>query len=551
MSERRSTSILTTLLFIDVVSSTEIAEEMGNRRWRELLSRYHTLVRKEIARFRGREVDTAGDGFFATFGSPADALRCAGSVVEAVQHLGIEIRGGVHTGDVELAGGKVSGLAVHIAARVMAAAGPAEIMVTRTVRELATGAGFEFEELGERSLKGVAGTWLLFSVKSVESTPLAPPVAPEAARLARVTIQPAPLASRRRLVIGALLVLGLGMGVAVFAFSMSVKEKPTPPPATPTPVSLAHSDRMARISQAGSAANLAKVGLVKVGSDPAAVAVGEGSVWIANEGDDTVSRIDPVTDKAVVIGVNRRPFAIAVGEGSVWVVDRLSRTVSRIDPGTNKVIAEIDLTGGALPSTIAVGEGAVWVGVDGTYPFGIDPPAVHKIDPQSDRDVASIPISNEVAWVVLATGDGAVWAAGNGGSLVRIDPRTNALATVADLGKPPGAMVMVGDRLWVATTLGEVLEVDPATGHVDAQVPGGGSPGGLEGTGSIDSLLSISASDGVIWVTSKVDGSIDRIVADGANAIGPIMVGQTPTGVAAGFGGIWVTVDTVDASLGS
>jgi YVTN family beta-propeller protein len=405
MSERRSTSILTTLLFIDVVSSTEIAEEMGNRRWRELLSRYHTLVRKEVARFKGREVDTAGDGFLATFGSPADELRCAGAVVEAVQHLGIEIRAGVHTGDVELAGGKVSGLAVHIGARAMGAAGPAEIFVTRTVRELTAGAGFEFQELGERTLKGVAGSWLLFSVKIIESKPLPPPRAPEAARLARETIQPTPLASRRRLVIGALLTLGLGAGIATFA--LAGRGKPTAPASFPTTV-LAHSDRMARISQAENEANLAKVALVKVGSDPAAVAVGEGSVWIANQGDDTVSRIDPVTSKAVVIKVKKRPFAIAVGEGSVWVVDRLSRAVTRIDPGTNKVVADIDLSGGAFPDTVAVGEGAVWVGVEGDYPFGVNPLTVHKIDPLTDRDVASIPITNELVWVVLATGRGAV-----------------------------------------------------------------------------------------------------------------------------------------------
>jgi hypothetical protein len=112
-------------------------------------------------------------------------------------------------------------------------------------------------------------------------------------------------------------------------------------------------------------------------------------------------------------------------------------------------------------------------------------------------------------------------------------------------------MTMAGDRLWVATILGEVLEVDPTTGDIDARVPGEGSPAGREGTGSIDGLLSISASDGVIWVTSKINGSIDRIVADGANLLGPIIVGQTPTGVAAGFGGIWVTVNAEGTGLGS
>jgi streptogramin lyase len=257
-----------------------------------------------------------------------------------------------------------------------------------------------------------------------------------------------------------------------------------------------------------------------------------------------LSRIDPVTNQARTIKLEETPFAVAVGEGYVWVVNRVGRSVTQLDPGTDRVVEDIPLTGSGFPSTIAVGEGAVWVGVDGDYPLGLASPSVHKIDPRDHQDVASIPIQGELVWAVVATGDGAVWAAGNGGQLVRIDPRTNAAERVAQLGSPAGAMIAFGGRLWIATILGEVLEFDPATRQIEARIPAGGSPQGLRGSGNVAAMLSMSASDGIIWVTSKVHGAIDRIVADGATALEPILIGDRPTAVAAGFGSVWVTVDT-------
>lgn len=154
--------VLATVLFTDIVGATLHAERLGDRAWADLLARHHALVRQELNRFRGREVDTAGDGFFATFDGPARGVRCALAIRDAVKPLGLDVRVGVHTGECELVGPKVGGIAVHIAARVMGLAAAGEVLVSRTVRDLVTGSGLRFEDYGQHRLKGVEGEWALF-----------------------------------------------------------------------------------------------------------------------------------------------------------------------------------------------------------------------------------------------------------------------------------------------------------------------------------------------------------------------------------------------------
>jgi pimeloyl-ACP methyl ester carboxylesterase len=156
--------VLATVLFTDIVGSTERAAVLGDRRWRELLDDHDAAVRRALARFRGREVKTTGDGFLATFDGPARAVRCASAVVEAVRALGLDVRAGVHTGEVELMGDDVGGIAVHIGARVAAEAGAGEVLVSSTVRDLVAGSGLAFEDRGARTLKGVPGEWRLLAV---------------------------------------------------------------------------------------------------------------------------------------------------------------------------------------------------------------------------------------------------------------------------------------------------------------------------------------------------------------------------------------------------
>lgn len=157
-------SILTTVMFTDLVGSTERASELGDRAWRDLLSDHHSVVRRELARFRGEERDTAGDGFFATFDGPARAMRAGQAIIEGIRALGLDVRIGIHVGECELHDGKPTGIAVSVAARVAAAAQPGEILVTSTARDLVAGAGLEFAERGAHQLKGVPGTWQLYRV---------------------------------------------------------------------------------------------------------------------------------------------------------------------------------------------------------------------------------------------------------------------------------------------------------------------------------------------------------------------------------------------------
>ena len=159
--------VLATILFTDIVGSTERAAQAGDDRWRDLLDRHNVLIRRELDHFRGREVDTAGDGFLATFDGPARAVRCAREIADTVPGLGLELRSGLHTGEVELAGEHVRGIAVHIGARVAAMAGPREVLVSSTVKDLVAGSGIAFEDRGEHSLKGIPGTWRIYLAASV------------------------------------------------------------------------------------------------------------------------------------------------------------------------------------------------------------------------------------------------------------------------------------------------------------------------------------------------------------------------------------------------
>lgn len=156
--------VLATILFTDIVDSTATAAEVGDRRWREVLEQHDRIVRAELGRARGREVKTMGDGFLATFDGPARAIGCAMAIAKAVRALGVEIRAGLHTGEIEILGDDVGGIGVSIGARVGAMAGPSEVLVSHTVKDLVAGSGFVFEAAGEYELKGVPDRWRLYRV---------------------------------------------------------------------------------------------------------------------------------------------------------------------------------------------------------------------------------------------------------------------------------------------------------------------------------------------------------------------------------------------------
>jgi len=162
---REPDRVLATVLFTDIVGSTERAASLGDRAWRELLQNHHVIVREQLQRFRGREIDTAGDGFLSTFDGPARAVRCAQAIITAVSGIGLEVRAGLHTGEIEMMGQDVGGIAVHIGARVAALAGASEVLVSSTVKDLVVGSGLSFEDRGSHQLKGIPDPWRLFATR--------------------------------------------------------------------------------------------------------------------------------------------------------------------------------------------------------------------------------------------------------------------------------------------------------------------------------------------------------------------------------------------------
>ncbi len=162
-SRREPDRVLATVLFTDIAGSTAKMAELGDAGWRKVLEQHHALVRRELARARGREVDTAGDGFFAAFDGPARAIHCARAITDGTADLGLGVRAGLHTGECELVDGKIGGIAVHTGARVAAYAGPGEVLVSSTVKDLVAGSGLQFEDRGVHELKGIPGEWRLYA----------------------------------------------------------------------------------------------------------------------------------------------------------------------------------------------------------------------------------------------------------------------------------------------------------------------------------------------------------------------------------------------------
>lgn len=211
----KSQRYLVTVLFTDIVGSTERAAELGDRRWRELLRRHHELVRRELWRFGGRELSTTGDGFLATFKQPEQAIRCARAISDAVRELGIEIRSGLHAGEVEAIEGTVGGIAVHTAARVAAHAGPGEVLVSSALRDIVAGSGWSFEDRGAHALKGVPGEWRLYAASGEPPEPAEADFW-ERARQTRLLRTLVPFVRRRRVPLAfATLALGFMLGLGV------------------------------------------------------------------------------------------------------------------------------------------------------------------------------------------------------------------------------------------------------------------------------------------------------------------------------------------------
>jgi len=471
---------LTTILFVDIVGSTELAGEIGDAAWRNLLGRYLALARDRLKRLGGREIDTAGDGLFAAFPVPADAVACAMAIRDAAAGLGVSVRAGLHMGEVETIDGKVGGIAVHIGARIAAAAGRGEVLVSSTVRDLVTGSRLRFEDRGEVPLKGVAEPWHLYLAQAPAP---AQPVLDAASTDAHAggRLPSLPHSTRVRVgILASVVAVATVVGAAdmLLATGPSVSPSPSGAGATAAPSVPVVADSVGRVDETGRVSSS-----VAVGAQPNAITLGGGSVWVTDSSTDAVTRLD-ATGSAVIqrIPVGASPAGLAYGFGAVWVANSGDRTVSRIDPTTNEVVAVIPV--GTAPEGITTDDQAVWV--------------TNRLDH----------------------------------TISRIDPASGATTHYA-AGATPLGIAMADGELWIADAdANVVMEMDPSTGVIRSQVQVGHGPSAIAATPAGDA----------VWVVNERDGTVSRISTATASVTDTHPVGAEPTGVAAGDRAVWVAV---------
>jgi class 3 adenylate cyclase/DNA-binding beta-propeller fold protein YncE len=507
--------LLTTVLFTDIVGSTERAAEMGDKQWRRIISAHHALVRRQLKRFNGREVDTAGDGFFATFDQPAQAIRCAEAVVTDVRRLGIQVRAGVHMGEVEAMGPKVGGIAVHIGARIMSKAAPGQVLVSSTVRDLMSGSDLKFEDVGSHELKGVPSQWRLYRVEQPPQTeadaeqPLA--VAEEPARRAGFPTISA------LIVIGVVLVLVIPLVLVLRGHG--------------GPSFTVGADTVVRI--AGGRVS----GGAHVGHTPTTVAFGDGRVWVANFDDSTIQWIDPKTQQPSPAqgGLPGNPTGITVGGGFVWVTFGLAvGEVVQIDPTQRNVVKPISVGTGV--AGIAFGDGFAWA-VNGQTD------ELLKIDPTSASVVDHIPLDTGSGANGVAEGGGYVWVAESlTGALLRVSA-TDSTDSVSIPLPSSGAGQQKPHPEQVAFGAGFVWVTDTSLDQVTRINPDALSGGTSTITGVGDGPVGIAAGPQGVWVANSLDGTAAQIDPQTRQVIRRVKVGDfSVEGVTESSDAIWVTV---------
>jgi len=507
---------LATVLFLDIVGSTALASELGDARWRELLTRFRRIVRDELKRHGGREQDTSGDGFFATFAEPARALSCAAAIVVAVQGLGVDVRAGIHTGECEEIDGKLGGIAVHIGSRIMALAGAAEVLTTGTVRDLVAGSGASFEDRGVHELKGVEGSRQVFSLRAVETSLPEPLSADQAA--ARLALIPAPGPRRpiRLALAVAALVVAAAVGVPLLAFGGGKS----------APVALlrldGHSGRIVQTVRDRSG----------VGNWDSLRSDG-GTLWQYVSQNQQMLERDARTGRVVHSLPVRIQCAcqVALGYGSIWLIgdravkDTITGTLTRIDDVSGRVVKRIPLPGSTTNGTVATGNGAVWVLESGG--------SMLRIDPISNRITRTYQ-TNAVETGTLVPLAGYDWICEciiN--KILRFDPRnghsrTFSIPTQAYL---VGIDSSNGQTLWLLDPKNATLTaLDPSTGHAS-------SPLGLSGAQIQGAVVAF----GSLWATAG--HVVDRVdLQTSARSTIPMPKGVWAGSIAAdpASGAIWV-----------
>lgn len=471
MNRGRRDRMLATILFTDIVGSTEIAARVGDREWRRLVAAHHAAVRGQLRRFGGREVDTAGDGFFASFEQPAQAVRAADAILSQVSSLGLSLRAGIHTGETEMIGRKIGGIAVHIAARVVAAAAADQVFVSSTVRDLVSGSGLEFVDAGVHELKGVPGEWRLFALVREAHVDAAGDTTSEASAVARRQVDDP--ATRRIspvwVALGAIAILAM-LGVVAYAAGL-FGTAPAAPRLAPGPNTLVVINRSTgeisdvletpagpiAIQIDGAHAWIASLdaGIVSSrsvsGTDagrttgrvgrPTGLAIGNGTLWVADAFDKTLTLVDSTSTDIIDSVQNVMARDLVYGFESLWATDDISDRILRIDRSSGAIAQTLELTPGSFPRGIAAGLDAIWVTNAGTSTVSrVDPATVTAaFGPISLRYVPDAVAAGTDVWVTSRASD----------SLLRIDTQGNSVSATIQVGDQPTSIALDGQDVWV------------------------------------------------------------------------------------------------------
>jgi class 3 adenylate cyclase/streptogramin lyase len=448
---------LATILFIDIVGSTSIASDMGDARWRTLLSGFRSVVGNRLKTEGGREESFTGDGFVATFDHPAQGVRAAEGIVEDVRALGIEIRAGVHTGEVEMIDGHIGGVGVHAGARVLSLAGASEVLVTATVKDLVVGGPFRFHDAGVHELRGVPGTWALFALEAVDDRPVPGPIDEGDAAEARASAVSHERTARRRrwvLLVGALVAV-----VAVVAAAVVVATR-EPPPITMIEID----PNTAQVTKTISDAYYSQHHQDSLWDQ-------SGTIW-QGTATQVVGR-DPVTGAMkITLGLNSEiengTFGLGFGWASIPKSSDTS-TIEKVDLVSGQVVGSADVAGPVR--SMATDDRYVWTVTEGGVLTRIDP---------GDLSVKSWDTSATAAGAVVPEA-GYVWICDcEHGRIVQFDPRLGRETLVRTLPEH-GLIVNVAegrtDTVWVLDPQGSTLtRLDPATGDPQQPIGLGGNP---------------------------------------------------------------------------
>ncbi len=498
-----------TFLFSDIEGSTRLVKHLRER-WGEVLAEHQHVLREAFRAHDGHELDTQGDSFFVAFARARDAVLAAVDAQLALgQHewpeaVDVNVRMGIHTGHAVLTDGRYTGLAVHRAARIGAAAHGGQVLVSQATETLLEDEeedlGVEFRDLGAQRLKDLDRPVRLYQVAATG-------LRAEFPSLARGSEAAWQKRRLRLIVLGAVLVAAVAAGAILATRSSSGRIVP------PNAVGIIDPDGLKVAAQ------------VSVGVRPGAVAAGAGSVWVTNDEDKTVSRIDAKTRNVVrAISLPQTPTGLAFGARAVWVVHGYTGFVSRIDPAfeTVKTVQVMHtFAGGGLAGTVAVSPDAVWTAWGNS--------SVVRLDPATAKVLGTALAGRSPA--AIAYGAGSFWVANLGdNSVSQMSPTTGRQTTTFHVGRGPVAVVVGGGKVWVADgTDDTVTEIDPASGS-SATIRVGDDPVG------------VAYGANAVWTANAKDGTISRIDPN-TGRVRMLHVGNAPAGIVVAAGLVWVSVD--------